>query len=224
MRQNIPWGISAAAGVHLLRLGGSLLVVRLLYPLFGIEGMAAAELADRIWIVVLTLLLLQRYRCSWGQVGWTLQKWPQQVGRGVLWGLALLALSIVAANVQQQLGLLADYHPLLLQVRQAQTWPELVWPFFSAGVAAPVAEELLYRVVTFLPLAKRWGVLPGAVASAVWFGLMHFQWSWAFEMLVVGVSLALLYARSGSLLQVMVAHAVINQTKLLAFYWGIALP
>jgi hypothetical protein len=42
-------------------------------------------------------------------------------------------------------------------------------------------------------------------------------------MMVVGVGLAFVYYYTGSLISAMVAHSVINTSKILMLFWGVSL-
>lgn len=80
----------------------------------------------------------------------------------------------------------------------------------AVGVAAPVAEELVFRGLLFRLARDRWGWTRGMVLTALFFGVMHFQpWS-LFGVVGLGALLAVLYQWTGSLTAPMVAHGVHN--------------
>lgn len=81
------------------------------------------------------------------------------------------------------------------------------------GILIPFSEELLFRGVLYAWL-RRWSVVFAVPASAVVFGLFHgLNTAMPFAM-VLGMLLALLYEKSGSLWPSVVAHSV---TNMLAF-------
>jgi membrane protease YdiL (CAAX protease family) len=83
----------------------------------------------------------------------------------------------------------------------------------SVVLLAPTVEELVYRGVLFRALLVRVGTWPAALLSGVVFGLAHVGLPHPAQYLalsVLGVLLALLYRRTGSLLAVVAAHAVFN--------------
>jgi membrane protease YdiL (CAAX protease family) len=82
-------------------------------------------------------------------------------------------------------------------------------------VVAPVSEELLFRGVLYAWLRSRFGVGLGVVLSALAFYLAHI-WSLHPLHFVLGVMLALLYERSGSLLLPVVLHGAFNLAAALA--------
>jgi membrane protease YdiL (CAAX protease family) len=86
--------------------------------------------------------------------------------------------------------------------------------FVAVTVGAPVAEELLFRGLLFRLARGRWGVLRGAVLTALFFGVAHWEpWS-LFGLVGLGLLLAMLYHWTGSLLAPMVAHGVHNAISL----------
>jgi len=87
----------------------------------------------------------------------------------------------------------------------------LVFGIVSACLAAPLAEEILYRGVLFRSLANRLR-LPLAVAiSSLVFALVHFYpLSSLLLVTAVGATCALSYAASGTLLTAVVLHALYN--------------
>jgi membrane protease YdiL (CAAX protease family) len=84
-------------------------------------------------------------------------------------------------------------------------------------VAAPIAEELFFRGFCFTAFRRWIGVLPGALATGVIFGLIHAGSADAVFLVplaIFGALLCLLYHRSGSLLPCIVLHALNNSLAL----------
>lgn len=81
-------------------------------------------------------------------------------------------------------------------------------------VAAPVAEETLFRGFLFTGLRRRFSVWPAAVISAALFAAVHLAGSEFLliipPLFVVGLGLALLFERRRSLLAAICAHATFN--------------
>ncbi|VBB08555.1 caax protease self-immunity [Lucifera butyrica] len=221
---NIPWNLKDVLFIHLLRLAVGLLLVRLVYPLLFTATPFTVELTDRVVILILVGLALRKYRVNPVFLGVSgVRFWPNLV-----WGLAaggiLLGVSIFSERIYATALLLTPaQHPLVVLVKNASTWQELSVPLVLAGIAAPVAEETLYRLFTFLPMKERWGLWGGAFISAIIFALMHFNLYWLPEMVIVGMGLAMVYYWSGSLFSAIVAHAFINTSKILLLFWGFPL-
>jgi membrane protease YdiL (CAAX protease family) len=85
----------------------------------------------------------------------------------------------------------------------------------EAGVGAPIFEELAFRGVLFAALRSRMGFVPAAGASAVIFALGHpYDLAGLLTITWIGLVLAWLYERTGSLVACMAAHSAYNLSSL----------
>jgi uncharacterized protein len=218
------WKLRDVFAVYFLRLACGLLLVRYIFPSTWSTSAWALELADRLVVLGLVYIVVRREGSSWQEIGVKSKQWGLQIGWGLLVGILLLGVSIYSEKVFTTLLFVSpSQHPLVSLVEAAYSWQDLVVPLFLAGFAAPITEEVLYRMFTFLPLTKRFGVTLGSLGSAVIFAAMHFSIFWLAEMVVVGVGLALLYYRTQSLVSAVVAHSFINTSKILMIFFGIPL-
>jgi membrane protease YdiL (CAAX protease family) len=87
----------------------------------------------------------------------------------------------------------------------------------TAIVVAPVFEETLFRGFLFQGFARSWGPLLGAVASAALFALAHQQLSVFVPFFALGLILAWVFYRSGSLWTNIAVHALFNGISVLAW-------
>lgn len=76
-------------------------------------------------------------------------------------------------------------------------------------VFAPVGEELFYRGLTFSGLAA-WGFIPAALISSAIFAISHFDAGSLIPFTALGMVMAWLYWRSGSLWDSIVFHCLFN--------------
>lgn len=218
------WSLGDVIAVYVLRLAVGLALVRLVLPLFGAVGPVAAEVSDRVLVVALVVAAVARRRGGWRDLGLTGRRWGSQV----LWGLAAGTVLYAATFVSERLYTALFFatpleHPLVTMTKQATSLTALALPLLLAGVAAPVAEEVLYRAFTLPPLVQRFGVAGGVILSALLFAVLHFSVAWLPEVALVGTGLALLYYRTGSLMSVVVTHAFLNSARMVFIYFGIPL-
>ncbi len=97
-----------------------------------------------------------------------------------------------------------------LSLGDAGLWG-LAFSVASACVAAPVAEEILYRGVLFRSLRNRLGVIFAALLSSAIFAILHFYGGYGLVSVgLFGFSCALLYAATGSLTSVILLHMIYN--------------
>lgn len=153
------WNLKAVLAVHVLRLAAGIVVVRLVYPLFFEASPLVIELTDRTLVLVLVLWAIRNTRGDLAALGLSLANWPRNVVKGLAGGLVLLFISLYSERLYTTVLLVSPtQHPIVLEVQAAISWEQLLIPLFLAGVAAPVTEEVLYRMFTFLPCKDKWGL------------------------------------------------------------------
>jgi uncharacterized protein len=75
---------------------------------------------------------------------------------------------------------------------------------------APFAEELFFRGFLYQAFRNSFGVLPGALLSAVIFGAIHLEFFKLVQLAILGLILALLFEKTKSLWPPIILHAVNN--------------
>lgn len=222
--KKVPWNLKDVFLVYILRIVAGLLLVRAVYPLFFAPSSFLIELTDRLVVIALVWYVVHKHQGTLEEWGLSFKKAGRNIAYGLVAGLILLGVSMYSERLYATMLFATPVqHPLVAQVQQALTWRQLLAPLFLAGIAAPVTEELFYRLFTFLPLKERFGLWGGALSSAAIFAMLHFNAYWLAETVVVGLGLALLYYWTGSLLSSIVAHAFINASKVLIIFFGIPL-
>lgn len=150
-------------------------------------------------------------------------RWRLDIRDGLVYGLALvpvvLLVTLAVQHVWRTLGL--DPTP-----QDAFGW--LVdgdYPAWSrlglaalAAVAAPVAEEALFRGVLLPSLMPRAGLTAALLLQGGLFGAAHGHAPSFLPLLVAGVGFGAGYAASGSLVTPIVMHAVFNLASLALFF------
>jgi len=91
-----------------------------------------------------------------------------------------------------------------------------------AVVFAPLFEEIFFRGFVHRGLRNSWGWWPAALASATIFSLAHLQLTVFVPIFALGVGLAWVYERTGSLWTSIAMHAVFNGLAVLAWALGAA--
>lgn len=86
--------------------------------------------------------------------------------------------------------------------------------YLAVVVAAPIAEELLFRGLLLRLAARAWGAWPAIVVTALAFGLLHLEPWYLFGLVGLGLLLGWLYAATGSLTTCVLAHALHNAVSL----------
>lgn len=161
----------------------------------GADGVGG-DVAGAVLVVGAVLLVARRRGLAPAALGLVVPRGPA----------LLLALAVAATVIGAQVGL-----GLALGARVAVGLPP--WAaLLDAGVVAPIEEEILFRGVVYAGLRARWGSGVAAAVSAVVFGVIHVPA--VIVPTVLGVVLAALYSRTGSVWPGVLVHVLNNALAL----------
>lgn len=178
----------------------------------------AGTLVQALVMILAVIILTRRKGAKSRDLGFI---WRNPV-RNILTGIALgLTLVLGVAG----LGALISYvvgPPPPQDVERflggVKTGRDLLLPFLSISVLAPLSEELYFRGMAYPALKARFGFGSGLVLSALFFGAMHMDLYRLIPIGAGGLVLAYFYERTGTLLTTMVAHSTWNTLMLLTMY------
>lgn len=154
-----------------------------------------------------------KYRRGWSALGFR----PFKVSR-----VLVLAAVVVLASL-----LISILYDLLMTSLGEDPSPSITLEFTNTGlglaiiailavVLAPVAEEIFFRGFLFTGIGNRYGYGWGAVISALIFALAHFMQPGAFlPIFLLGLLLAWLYIRTGSIWACIFTHFAYNSLALI---------
>jgi membrane protease YdiL (CAAX protease family) len=184
-------------------------------------GVIGTLVFDLVLVGIVYLLILQRYNLSWEAFGFRSvgrQWWvPPVAALGILivngiYTATVHALGLEALAPEQELDDLFDTRALLPIIG-----------LFTL-ITAPIAEEIFFRGFIFPGLIGRLGVWGAALASGLFFGAVHISSVDTIGLVIplgaIGVFLALLYARTGSLWINIGTHFCINLVAFVALASG----
>ncbi len=141
-------------------------------------------------------------------------------------GLGLLLLPVVVLINGVLIPQMTDvefHNPQLYAVApNGFSWPALLSMLVMAGVVAPFGEELVFRGLLFPWLRGHLGIAWAAILSGLVFAALHFVPILMPSLTAIGIALALLYHRCGSLWPVILAHGVFNAIMVIALYAALA--
>ena len=182
-----------------------------LYSLVFYLLMAASTLGVLYWSIKAYLPLPKGwFRIHlWG-------KWP-------LWGIGsylialplMLGISLLNQQIWQGQG---GNNPILQLVLEERDPVALGMFFFTAAVAAPVFEEILFRGF-LLPSLTRYMPIWGAIGlSSLIFSAAHLSFSEVLPLTVLGAILGFAYVRSQNLLSSILLHSTWNSVTMLGLF------
>jgi membrane protease YdiL (CAAX protease family) len=175
-------------------------------------------LAMTISGLLVLYLALKPFRplpADWFRFDW-LSRWP-------LWGFGgyfvALPLVIVVSLVNQQIWQgQGGSNPLLMLALESQDTFALLCFAFTASVAAPFFEEIMFRGF-LLPSLTRYLPVWGAIGlSSFLFALAHQNLSEVIPLMTLGCVLGMVYTRSRNLLSSMLVHSLWNGGTLLSLF------
>lgn len=122
----------------------------------------------------------------------------------ILWGILLIFVTGVV--IEPLLGIFPDRY--LDQLNQYIGTGG--WAILMTVVLAPVMEETLFRGIIQGSICRRDGAVKAILLSALLFGAFHIIPQQAINAFLVGIILGYIYFRTGSLLSVIILHALNN--------------
>ncbi len=129
----------------------------------------------------------------------------------LLWGLIfMLAVGVVLEPLL-----------VLLPAPPAQLYGTGLWTIVAVVVMAPLFEELICRGVVLESLRGRFGVVGAWALSSLFFGAIHLQPQLSVNALFMGMILAYVVIRTGSLWSSILLHAINNSIAYVALAVGI---
>jgi len=171
------------------------------------------------WILTCGLIVgyvVLRARGRPAAMGLASRRVPRAVWEGLKTLLAVMPAVIVALIAATYVYLLVFHkepvvHPVLNAVEQTDDTALRVAFFVLAGLVIPFFEELFYRGIVLTSLLRTGSAPLAIVASAVFFGIVHFPVPASMPALMVfGLALGYAYYRTRSLWAPLVMHAAFN--------------
>ena len=133
---------------------------------------------------------------------------------GVLAGLLLKLAGDGLAALEGRLTPVHGNNPLVIHPQAFAGGLPLAGLAASLVLFAPAAEELFFRGLVYGWLRARLGPWPSSLVSGLAFAAAHANLSLLAPLWLLGIGLAWLYERSGSLLTSVAAHCAVNAASL----------
>ena len=168
---------------------------------------------DSIIVGAAALFSIVRYRVGWDRLG--LRAFNVAFGCGL--SLALLMVSYVVRICYGIVAIGLGYRPALQDVlsRLDTQGIGFILTLIAAAVIAPIAEEIFFRGFVYGGLRGRIGTLGAMLVSTVFFTALHFTLDQFIPIFALGLILAWLYERTGSLYPGMLLHSSNNAISLI---------
>jgi len=209
------------AGVLLLPVG-----ITLIWPgvdFSGLVQVAGLFVAQSLLMLLLTwAVVLRPHRLSLADIGLrpTYRAWYRlAVAVGLL---CMPVVSLVNLALQALRGTVVDNPQLKALAPEGFSWPSLVAMLLLVGVLVPFIEEVIFRGLLFAWLRKHLRFVYAAPLSAAFFAAVHGIPDLMPALAVMGLVLAAIFERSGSLWPSIIVHGVFNSLMTLTYYLALA--
>ncbi|MEE9199165.1 MAG: CPBP family glutamic-type intramembrane protease [Dehalococcoidia bacterium] len=178
----------------------------------GLYALLVTFLVEALLVAAVWLFAVSKYHISWRTLG----LWQRPGGSSVALAAAVVVAGIVVQGVYLTLleSLGVDIEGATGSTFLEEGGAVLVLLSLLALAVAPVAEEIFFRGFVFGGLANRFGFWWGAAASAAAFALAHIEPIKLFPLFVLGILLAWVYYKTGSLWSSVLAHLFNNTIAL----------
>jgi len=180
---------------------------------------ASMLLLDVLMVIAILAFAEDKTRPAWAAFGVSPRGVARSMKSGLLGYLAifpwLCGLLVLIMQVSRLLGLEPSVEPIHRLIFQERRLPVLVLTAVLACLIGPIAEEFFFRGVVYAALRQRSSRLIAMLVSAVLFSLIHTNVVGFVPILLLGMLLAYLYERTGSLIAPMTVH-ILHNTLLLS--------
>jgi membrane protease YdiL (CAAX protease family) len=184
-----------------------------LYEKNGLALIVFVALQDAVIVGAAILFSLVRYRVGGEMLG--LKKFSAALGCWM--SASLLIASYFIRLLYSVIAMAFGYRPSVQDVlNRLDTQGVAFWAsFLAVAVIAPFAEEIVFRGFIYGGLRARFGVAVATISSTLFFTALHFSIEQFIPIFVLGLFLAWLYEKTGSLYPGIILHATNNAIALL---------
>ena len=153
-------------------------------------------------------------------LGFTVHNWKRDVKIGLKHYLIVLPIIILAGFVVDFVlrifGIEPEQQDIISKILNEDSLGVLTFMFFFGMLAAPVVEELLFRGFLQSAVKTTFGKLKAILISGFLFALVHLNAHVFLQIFILGLLLAYIFEKTGSLIAPITVH-ICHNTATLAF-------
>lgn len=181
--------------------------------------MLSSTIVDIVSIAAVIYFVLVEGKQKIGTLGLSRKSFFVNIRYGTLAYIGLvpvLALAMFSTEyLFKMFNMPIEPQPVLMMLKNENHIPSLVYMGFFASILGPVMEEIFFRGFAYGVFKKRLGIFWGIVLSALFFAYIHSNLASFFPIFCLGVLLAYIYEKTGSLISSMTVHIIHNSLSLL---------
>lgn len=168
------------------------------------------------------LFVVYRRGVAWAEVGLRPLTGGWLVRAAAVGLIALVLANLLNLGVQSLMEKPPINPQFALLAPDGFSWSALVITLVFVGAVVPFAEELFFRGLIYGWLRQRMSVSAAAVVSGLGFAVLHGIWWLIPALALLGIVLALVYERSGSIWASVVTHGLFNGLTTVLYYIALA--
>ena len=210
MQVGIPaflWVVNGALGLNLIELFGHNFVV-----------LGLSLVVNVLTCVYVFYIIRVGYGSSIKSLGFTTDDWKSDVLFGLKHYFVVLPVIILAGFVvdyfSRMLGVEPDQQEILKKVLGEKSIPVLTLIVFFGIVVAPVIEELVFRGFFQSAIRTAFGKQKAIIISGLIFAIVHLDAQIFLQIFILGLLLAYLFEKTGSLIAPIAVHFFHNSATL----------
>lgn len=182
-------------------------------PDFGIGNIQSMAFVNLLLVAVLLFVLSEFGKRPLGDFGLHLKRWRADAGYGAAGYLAALPGVMSVLLITQDLRSEDSTHPYISTLLKEPSAAFIFWIAFTVVVTAPLAEELVFRVIVQGALRSKLSAGWSIVLSSLLFAGVH-GFPDSLALVPLALVLGYVYERRRSYLAVVLLHALFNTQTL----------
>ena len=221
--ESAKWGIGDVFRVVLIFLSGAYVFVFIqavcvkFFPILNNENFRmvfSTVVMNIVGIGILFVFVVKKYHQNIETVGLTEKGFFRSTFYGVAGYIALLPVILVIMVATYFVTKWIKYQPPvqpIVQVFIEEKETSVLWiSTIFAAIFGPIAEEVFFRGFVYNAVKKKFGIMVSVFSTAIIFSLLHAHIVGFLPIMVLGVLLAYLYEKTGSLVAPITVHIIHN--------------
>lgn len=173
---------------------------------------------DFVGLAIVLYFVMVKYRQRLISLGLTFKNWTKNASLGVGGYILILPPLLLVRYVSLRIAGIFHYETPLNPAVEIFWLEKRLWLLFGLALFVclfgPLIEEIFFRGFVYNAVKKQWGRSWAIVSSSVFFALLHLNPVDFFPILILGILLAYIYEKTGSLLSALTVHVLNNSAAL----------